>query len=254
MSGADFRALRRAVADAAATVERVRAQVEALQRDEVPSVEPAAQAVTSALEALGDARAAALLGQAEEVAVQAAEDRVRSAQQELARVKAKAEAHEATAAGLLRLVARAEQTQAEAAKALNSAMVAWAQGELQKADAEYAQAAKAAGAAAQRVEALRTFLRVRANLHEPGARLDRVHLPPLGAVSLAAAREAWPAELGGDSYAIERDVFVRLSPSAISAALEVEMDALGREDSKDAARPQGVVSGLRAAFQRRVPA
>lgn len=98
MSAADFGALRLAISTTAAELERITARVAELQTD--PAA-PYDAAVDAARQALGDAKAASLLGTDDEAAVQAAELALQSAEAAHAQTRALTQDQAAVQAGYI---------------------------------------------------------------------------------------------------------------------------------------------------------
>ena len=171
--------------------------------------------------AVGDARAAALLGDGDQAAVQAAEQALQAAQTAHEQVRARTAEQSAVQAGLQRLQGKAEQAHQAAEQALQAALLAWVEAEHAVADAAYVKHAAAAGAAAARAQALNVYLQARGR-HIP-CKADMRHF-------------RW----------MPSEIFAAPSPSALYTALQSEMDALGTD-----ARPRRTVAESIKALARR---
>ena len=201
MSAADFGALRLAVSTIAAELERITARVAELQTD--PAA-PYDAAVDAARQALGDAKAASLLGTDDEAAVQAAELALQSAQAAHAQTRALTQDQAAVQAGLHRLQAKAEAAHEVATQSLQTALLEWVEGEHAKANSDYVKLVSAVGAAGARASTLNFYLQSR-NKNIPG-RADARHF-------------RW----------VPSEFFLWPSPSALHSALMAELASLGAD-------------------------
>lgn len=249
MSRPDPKAARLRLLEAEAAQRRVQ---QALAGLPAPSLEnsPEAQAVQRARQALGDAQAAAMVGEAASGDVEAAQQQLRAAEKAFDKVR---QAHEEAAAqaavlsaGLTRRLAQAEAAHTAAAQAFEAEVLAWAEAQLLAADVQYVKHGQAAAAAAARVQALHAMLGER-GVRLPGANVGRreIDLPPIGPESLRATMDANPhLQHGGNPW--EAQLLPRPAPGAAAAALTAELDGVAGV-SGDA--PRG---GVLAALSRAV--
>jgi hypothetical protein len=223
-------------------------RVEALQAANDNAPEAAESPLAGLRQAFEDTSAAHALGEATDVDLDSARLALEQASAAELATTAQREHAAAMRAGIARRLANARDAVERASAEMVAEQVAWVNAELGKADADYVEHARAAAAALMRVEALKAWLQ-RAGHAVPGIGVWRAELkaPVLGAVSLEAAKLAYPSDANA-GHIWHRDVFRRFDSAAANKAIELELASL----SEPPTQAPGAGESLLAAGRRLV--
>jgi hypothetical protein len=185
-----------------------------------------------------DIAAAVALGERPAEDAKASAKTLETAARAVAAAKERAEASDATRAGLARRLADADTAVARAADALESARIEWLRTEAEAADVAYTEAARALWAAWTRHDSVRSALLSRGvSIHSSGRAPE---LMAIGEVSAAASLQVRPSNPHG--FAEPMTPFY--DPAAARVVLEAELSAA------EQTAPAGLFGKARAALGR----
>ncbi len=200
------------------------AHAKAAQHDAAPGLPAARQAYE-------DACAAYALGEIDDAALAEAQAAMAVAEESYQAIATRRRKDDAALAGIQRRLDQAKTDLQQATEAENAALIAWAEAELEAADADYVRHGMAAASAMCRVEALKAWLKNQgATAHgvRPPFNTD-LGLPPLASASLAAVLEARPGLRDSIGEAWQSNLYPPIDPTAARAALQAEIDAITPE-------------------------
>lgn len=197
-----------------------------------------------------DVAAAVRLGEATSEQLDAARLALEEARARQVSVEEGLRADAVVMAGIERRLAAAAAARDAAEAALATAKVTWIRAEALAEDASYTEHARAAAAAAHRLESLKAWLISHGGGHLRGGgdpwRRELV-LPPLGPSSHAAMLEARPHVANGYALPSELLIFPHVDPAAARLLVNMEVDALSQsEPPKEGLFARGVARVKRA--------